>query len=131
MRRTGFDERRDQQVADEYLGDHMACRRCRAPTHRDELSTYGAQCRACFEGWCAEAKPRWLPDRPLTPAELAKLRERIRVGLLAMVAQQGNPRAWIGRMANRIEAGESVGRFQRQALVKVQRGVYAASEGEL
>lgn len=115
MRRTGFDERRDQQVADEYLGDHMACRKCRAPTHRDESSTYGAQCRACFEGWCAEAKPRWLPDRPLTPPELAKLRERIRVGLRAMVAQQGNPRAWIEALKGREEQRAPLTPFQRQA----------------
>jgi hypothetical protein len=120
--------RRDEAVADDYLADHLACRKCRAMTHRDELGTYGGQCRQCYEAWCAEANPRWMPSRPLTDAERAKLRQRIRTGLRAMVAQRQNPRAWIGRLQDRIANGERLGEFQRKALQEVEGGMVAGGE---
>lgn len=57
MRRTGFDERRDSQVADEYLGNHMPCRYCGMPTERETLREYGARCGPCLTQYVTRGKP--------------------------------------------------------------------------
>lgn len=56
---------RDQRIADEYLGSFAACSKCRQPTEHSELATFGAQCKPCFEAYCAEANSGRVPPRNL------------------------------------------------------------------
>ncbi len=75
--------KRDAAVADDYLANHMACRACGAQTHRDELSAFGAQCKACFDAYCRAEQPR----RP--PPRTRQERERVLQGMRDMRRSTG------------------------------------------
>ena len=68
--------RRDQAVADDYLANHAACRKCEAQTPTEDLSAYGAQCKACFDRYCRAAPTRRPPPR--TREERVKALEGLR-----------------------------------------------------
>lgn len=110
-------KRRDAAIADDYLANHLACRTCKGMAPREDLSRYGAQCEPCHTRQCSDAAPRWMPNRPLTSDEQAKLRARIRNGLKRLVGQQrDNPKAWAHRLAERASEGEQLSRVQREAM---------------
>jgi hypothetical protein len=91
MKRTGFDERRDQQIAGDYLGSHMACNSCGAMTDKETLTNYGARCGRCFQGYLLQGQP----VRRLTPDERRAVVARVRQAL--------------GRMAGGISVGHAAG----------------------
>jgi len=81
MRRTGFDERLDQQIAGEYLGSHMACNVCGAMTEKETLSNYGARCGGCFQRYLLQGQP----VRRLTPEDRRAVVGRVK-GAMARMA---------------------------------------------
>ena len=56
--RNAFDDRRDQQIADDFTSGSMPCRSCQARTDIRTLSSLGALCEACFAHYCDESTPR-------------------------------------------------------------------------
>lgn len=117
MKRTAFDDRRDQAVADDYLANHLPCRVCGNSTSRDELAAFGARCSHCHGDWCAQANPGWWPNRPLRPHERAAVIRRARSGANALRAAQGSrdSRQWARDLKARDLAGEQLAPHQRAA----------------
>lgn len=111
------DTRRDQQIADDYLAEHGACMRCRSMTQRSELAALGARCRQCYDAFCADANPSWLPNRPLRAEERARLIERAKGALRTMANTRRNRdgRQWARDLRAREDAGEQLTRVQREA----------------
>ncbi len=64
---------RDQAIADEYLGNFMACSKCGVATEVRTLSNLGAQCERCFDAYCARFTPA-APKRLSTADLKAKLK---------------------------------------------------------
>lgn len=115
MKRTKFDEYRDQKTAGEFLDNHCECTVCHVMTPRDDLTLYGARCRICYDAWCAAANPSWMPNRALTADERAKLRQHIRNGVAKIAAQAQGNKTWAHRLKAREEAGEVLSEVQRKA----------------
>ena len=51
--------RRDQAIADQYLGGHVACNQCQQLTEAQELMTHGARCLGCYETYLSQANPEY------------------------------------------------------------------------
>lgn len=66
MKRTGFDERRDAEIANDYLANHLPCSFCGEPTERETLVEYGARCGPCFNAYVTRGRPN--PPMP-TPEQ--------------------------------------------------------------
>lgn len=136
MKRTAFDESRDQRVANET--GRSASLMCRAHGCPNLWSTsIGNLCR-----WHAASEPHYWPEitreqqdaetdravyasaerrevytQPMTLAEKRAIADRMRV---ALDAARKNPRAWIGRLQERAAAGEPMTAGQKQALACVE-----------
>lgn len=52
MKRSSFDERRDQAIADETTRDYGPCLRCQASTPRSVLSHLAGRCTPCYDAYC-------------------------------------------------------------------------------
>lgn len=109
MRRTGFDERRDQQIADDYTRDKGKCAFCGCMTDHDTLVEYGARCGPCFTQYVTGGRPNPpMPTRAEKKATLLKLKS-----LLALNA--GSCLQWAEKLRNREQSGEALSLAQRQA----------------
>jgi hypothetical protein len=111
-RRTAFDDRRDQRVADDFHKDHLPCRWCQASTPVADLAEYGARCRRCYDAYCAEANPR--NRRNVGPLTLAEKR-----AVISAIANVGKgvprgPKDWAHRLRERELAGEQLSILQRK-----------------
>jgi hypothetical protein len=118
MKRTAFDDRRDQQTANEYLGAHLPCRVCSGMTNRDDLSTYGAQCFDCYRRWQCQAPGGDAPR--MSRDERLGLLHRLRG---ALVAHQ-QPKAWAYALQRRELGGERLDSFKAQAWREALGGVH-------
>ena len=103
---------RDQRIANDFLAEHAPCRFCQSSTPVNDLATYGARCRACYEAYCAEANPR--NRRSVGPMTLSEKK-----ALIASLANVGkatqNPRRWAQTLRQREQGGEYMTRVQRTA----------------
>lgn len=115
MKRTAFDERRDQEVAADYLANHAPCRWCGNQAPREELSRYGARCEPCYRDWCAQANPSWWPNRPLQPHERDAVIRRAKKAVARLRANPQDPKGWAHRLKAREDAGENLSPVQREA----------------
>jgi len=81
---SGYSKARDQRVADEHIGNVMACRTCRTMTDHETLQNLGGMCHPCFQHYC---NPEPLTGPPMTADEkreiLARVRSLIVPGALA------------------------------------------------
>ena len=110
MKRKGFDERRDQQIANDYTVNHMACSKCGASTERETLVEYGAQCGPCFTRYVTGGKPNPpMPSREQMGRTLLALKSAM--SLLSAPAGKG----WAHKLREREERGEEISRIQKQA----------------
>lgn len=102
-----------QEVAGESIsgGAYMPCSACRGSTLREMLAQYGGRCRPCYDAYCAEVNPSWLPARPLTHDERASIVRKAK-RVLGAVGQQSDPRAWAKRLQERHQSGERLTRAQ-------------------
>jgi hypothetical protein len=108
MKRTGFDERRDQQVADDFTREMRPCSFCGASTERETLAEYGARCGPCFTQYVTGGKPNpQMPTRQHKVATLNRLKALLVVG-------SGNHRQWAVNLRNREHSGEELSLAQRQ-----------------
>ena len=108
MRRTAFDERRDQQIADESGAGMLPCSFCGRQTEHAVLVEYGARCGPCFNAYVTRDRP---VSRILTSDEKRAVLHRLRV----LLSVQQHPRAWAHRLRDREDAGERLTRIQRDA----------------
>lgn len=112
---TAFSAKRDAAIAADYLAHHAACRFCGHSTPTDDLATYGARCRQCYDAYLAEANPAWWPNRRLTPDERASVIRKAKRALATLGANNRDPKAWAHALKAREEAGEKLSRTQREA----------------
>lgn len=98
--------KRDVAIADDYLANHLACRFCGGSAPRDDLATFGARCRSCYDAYLAEANPSWWPNRALTREERAAVMRKTRIGMKRIGQQSSNPRQWAHDLKARENAGE-------------------------
>lgn len=106
-----YASRRDRNVADDYLANHLPCRKCGAATDRETLGNLGGQCSPCYDAYCAETVPEWLLKRkPLSQDDRKQLAKRVRAGMAKMLKAKANdnPRAWAYRLKGREEGGEKL-----------------------
>lgn len=101
MKRTSFDDKRDQRIADEHLEKHRPCSTCSASAHVEELSRLGSRCQACYDAYLAERNPAWWPNRPLTPDERKAVVRKATEGLKRIGATPRDPRAWARDLRDR------------------------------
>ena len=66
---SAFSAKRDIAIADQHMAGIAHCLKCGAQTSREDLGTFGARCRPCYLAYCAEANPKWWPNRALTADE--------------------------------------------------------------
>ncbi len=110
---------RDRKVADEFHADNGKCSKCGAWTPNETLANLGAQCRGCFDAYCAEAdsgKPA-----PRTPAERKAVLQRLQRAAGGITGNQA------ATVALRLREVEASGR----ALTASQRWVLACCEAKL
>jgi hypothetical protein len=101
--------RRDVAIADDYLANHLPCRRCNSLTDWDTLSNLGALCHECHQAWCAEANP--VPMVRLSPSQrLATLRK-----LRDSINTPRDPKAWAWSLRDREHRGENLSKAQKDA----------------
>lgn len=99
MKRTAFDERRDQQIASDYTASHMACSFCKSLTEVSELSTYGSRCFACYRSYCDQ-------DRHFEGLSIAQRKEMAgRVKLALAGGLRASPRDHIAYLEAKEAAG--------------------------
>lgn len=115
MKRSGFDERRDQQIAAEYHAGHMACSFCNTQTPKDELSAFGARCKACYDEYCGQG--RHYPA--LTPQQRRAMADKVRAALSGRLRLSGADH--IAQLQRRADAGENLSPGQRGFLAAVRR----------
>lgn len=110
MKRTGFDEHSDRQVANQFLAGHMQCRRCGNTAERETLSAYGGLCGGCYSDYVTGGRPN--PQAPSAQARVVKLKR-----LSAALGQlgRGDGLAWARRLQAREDAGEPLNLAQRDA----------------
>ena len=113
MKRTAFDERRDNAIASDYLANHLACRKCGAMTDREALMNFGGQCGRCYDALVSELTPGWLKRRQLTVEERARMRAHVRKSLAEMGLK--SPKAWAYSLKAREESGEKLLPVQAKA----------------
>lgn len=110
MKRTGFDEHRDRQIADDFTANRAACHYCGMSTERATLSEYGARCGPCFTQFVTGGKPN--PPMPSI--------ERRRAIVLRLKAALGggssNPYGWAHRLQAMRDAGQALSKAQRDCL---------------
>lgn len=107
--------RRDQAIANDYLANNQPCNRCKAPTPVEDLMSYGARCRGCYEAYLAEKNPAGWPNRRLTPDERSAARDRGLQALAQLRAMRSDPKAWARDLQRREESGEVLTTIQSQA----------------
>jgi hypothetical protein len=105
----------DQAVANDYLQQNQPCNRCNGSTQVEDLMSFGARCRGCYEAYLAEANPPGWPNRKLTPDERAVARHRGIQALEQLRAMRTDPKAWARNLQQREEAGEVLTPIQSQA----------------
>lgn len=113
MKRSSFNDYQDKRVADEFLDGHKPCTLCQTTTPVNDLATYGARCRRCYDAYCAEANPR--NRSAVGPMTLAEKQALIRS--IANVGKQGQrgPKDWAYRLREREQGGAYLTRVQRTA----------------
>lgn len=111
--KTNF--RRDQAIANEYLGGHVACNQCRKMTEAQELMAHGARCLNCYEAYLSEANPAGWPQRRLTPEERSAVRDRGLKSLQMLRSLQKDAKSWARDLQRREEGGETLTTIQSQA----------------
>ena len=94
MRRTGFDEHRDQKTANEFLSASGVCRRCSAGADRQTLADYGGLCGSCFSAYCTGGKRN--PPAPSSEQKLAMLAK-----LRSVMTTPKHPHSWVQRLQAR------------------------------
>jgi len=107
--------RRDLAVADDYLANHAARRFCGHSTPTEDLATYGARCRPCYDAYQAEANPSWWPNRRLTPEERSSVIRKAKRELGELGNANREPKSWAHALKAREEAGEALGEFKAKA----------------
>lgn len=107
--------KRDQAIADDYLATTQPCNRCKAPTPTEDLMSFGAKCRGCYEAYLAEKNPAGWPNRRLTPDERSAVRHRGLQALAQLRAMRSDPKAWARDLQRREEAGEVLTPIQSQS----------------
>ena len=115
MKRSGFDERRDHQIAAEYHAGHMACSFCNTQTPKDELSAFGARCKVCYDEYCGQG--RHYPA--LTPQQRRAMTDKVRAALSGRLRLSGTDH--IAQLQRRADAGENLSPGQRGFLAAVRR----------
>lgn len=95
-----FSAKRDQAVADEFLAGHSPCRVCNGSTSHDELSVFGAQCKACFDHYCS------LVGSHRPPPRTRQQRESV---LRALAGTGGITSGHAATVARRLRALEAAG----------------------
>lgn len=111
--KTNF--RRDQAIAAEYLGGHVACNHCKKLTETQELMAHGARCLSCYEAYLSEANPAGWPQRRLTPEERSAVRDRGLKSLQMLRSLQKDAKSWARDLQRREEGGETLTTIQSQA----------------
>lgn len=107
--------KRDQAIANDYLANNQPCNRCKAPTPVEDLMSYGARCRGCYEAYLAEKNPAGWPSRPLTPDERMAVRDRGTKALRMLAEMRTDPKRWARVLQEREESGEVLTTIQSQA----------------
>lgn len=128
MKRTTFDENRDQRIADDATANHRPCTTCSASTHADVLSDHGARCATCYAAYCAAINPAWWPNRPLTADERSAVIRKARSALGA-IGNAKPSKQWALRLQARELAGERLSITQR-AMWCAALGRPEAADGE-
>lgn len=108
-------QKRDQAIADDYLSTQMACGLCKRMVETQELSSYGARCRTCYEAYLAEKNPAGWPSRPLTPDERMAVRDRGTKALRMLAEMRTDPKRWARVLQEREEAGDVLTPIQSRA----------------
>ncbi len=109
MSRVGFDQTRDQKIADEFRATNMACSFCGGITDTRTLSAYGARCDECFAVYLNAGRPT---PKAMTRAEKVERLQQLK----RLLGSMGSPgREWAKRLKVREEAGEHLTPFQREA----------------
>lgn len=129
-RTTDHDRRRDQRIADDFLATHQDCRFCGHATPRDDLATYGARCRSCYDAYLAERNPAWWPNRPLQPHEREAVIRRARNAVKRIGGQARDPRQWARDLQAREEAGEPLTNAQRESWRYALRNVQPVADAD-
>lgn len=111
-KRSAFDERKDQSVANDFLSAHLACSFCGAMTDRVELATYGARCYRCYSAYLREGSTGQ-NARPMLVPERREMLQRLRVTCAGQRKPAGKDWAWALR--KREQAGEKLGQYARDA----------------
>lgn len=91
-----------------YAPEKMACTVCGKFVLREELSTFGARCRACFTGYCNEL------NRDIGAVHTREDKLEILAWLREVMNRTDNPKAWAHRLREQEEAGKYVGPLQRR-----------------
>ena len=115
MKRSGFDECRDHQIAAEYHAGHMACSFCNTQTPKDELSAFGARCKVCYDEYCGQG--RHYPA--LTPQQRRAMADKVRAALSGRLRLSGTDH--IAQLQRRADAGENLSPGQRGFLAAIRR----------
>lgn len=123
MKRTAFDDRRDAQVADEYIRKHAQCTACHAPTEVDELNTYGARCFACYARYCHQ--DRYFPS--LSKAQRLEMAARVKAALGGGL--RASPRDHMAHLAAK-EAAGTASPAQRAFLAAARRPTTTTEDAE-
>ena len=113
MKRTAFDEARDQRIAEDTLSAVLPCSVCKTLTDRGEMSDFGARCFPCYRVYCRGcSEPMW----PLTHADKAKILEGLKSAHLKMKSQFKSPKAWADTLQLLEKSGGKLTLYQRSAL---------------
>lgn len=107
--------RRDQRIADDFLDGHGPCRFCGASTPKDDLNTFGARCRPCYDEYCRGGQP----PVSLTPQQRRDMAAKVRAALGGQLRLSG--REHIAQLQRRADAGEGLSAGQRGFLQAVRR----------
>ena len=108
MKRSAFDDRNDQRVANDVMDGMGNCAWCKRATLKTTLGQYGARCHACFDAYCQEGAE---PVEGLTRADKLALLERMR---RLFTAPARDPKAWARELREREDAGEILSSTQRR-----------------
>lgn len=115
MKRTLFDERRDQQIAAEFNSAQMSCSFCGRMSDKADLSTYGARCLSCLQSYCEQGEIY----PALTPEQRREIGKCLRAALSSGL--RASPRQHLANLRQRAASGSP--------MTSGQRGFLAAARG--
>jgi hypothetical protein len=112
MRRTAFDEARDQRIADDVGASYIACKVCGKQTLIETLTEYGARCFECYGKHCGQGREHGQSFVKPDPVRLKRYLTQLANGIRE---SQRSPRSWADRLREREESGEHLTIAQREA----------------